>query len=618
MNYFDYSHFLNTNTAAKWNKIGIKRRAGVAAPLFSIYSHKSTGIGEIPDIKYLVKWCLKTDLSIIQLLPMNDVGFDFAPYNSVSSFALEPMYLSLNDLKNVNLHHIKKEIRDLKKIIPAGGEKVNYRIKSEKLKILYKIYKVSYLKGIKKFEDFKNENSYWLKDYALFKVLKELHQNKSWEDWDENYKNRDENALAEIEEQYSDRLNFRYWLQWQLYEQFKTAKKYATDKNILMMGDLPFLVSRDSADVWAHRRYFNMDLSSGAPPDMYFYLGQRWGTPTYNREEMEKDNYLYVKEKLKYAENFYDLYRIDHFVGFFRLWSIPNDCPPDKGGLCGKFDPANESVWEETGKKLLDVMIENSSMMPCAEDLGTVPWCSPKVLWEYGIPGMNVQRWVKDFNNDAKFINPENYRINSVSTISTHDSSTIIDWWHNEAGTIDEKLFQRLCSEKQIPSEKYAEIVRDLFDYEKSKHGRLFWKDSIDSIEKLENILGLKRDSCWDIINLYKESINEKQKFLHFLGIEVNANDYKINTTFIRKVLEQVNDASSIFSIQLMQEWLFLDDSLFVKGEETSYRINFPGISNDINWTFVLPLSMEIILNLGVNSEIKRIVQEKGRTISNE
>jgi 4-alpha-glucanotransferase len=613
MNPIDYSHFTNTKTADKWHHIGLKRRAGVVVPLFSVYSRKSLGIGEIPDIKLLVKWCQKTGLSILQLLPMNDVGYDFTPYNSVSSFALEPMYLSLDELKDVNLNLFKKEIRDLKKYVPTGGEKINYKIKYEKIKLLYKIYKTAYVNRIRKFEEFKKNNLYWLKDYALYKVIKELQQNKSWEDWGERYKNRDSKALLEIEDDFFKRLNFFYWVQWQLFEQFKAVKKYASDRSIFIMGDLPFLVSRDSADVWSHKELFKLDFSSGAPPDMYFAMGQRWGMPTYNREAIEKSDYLYVKEKLHYAENFYDMYRIDHFVGLFRLWSIAVDCSMERGGLNGLFDPQDENIWEGTGKKMIDVMVENTNMMPCAEDLGTVPMCSPKVLWEYGITGMNVQRWVKDFNESENFINSEEYRINSIATISTHDSSTIIDWWHNEAGTVDGKLFERLCENKQITGEKYEEVLKKLFDSEKSKYGRLYWNSEIDNTNKLVEILGLNYDICWDIIKLYNESFNEKLKFLNYLGIETNGSDYKINTFFVRKALENVNRSSSIFSIQLLQEWLFLDESLFIKGEETSYRINFPGIVNDSNWSFVLPVSLEIILNLGVNSEINKIVKETRR-----
>jgi 4-alpha-glucanotransferase len=613
MNQYDYSHFLNTGTADKWNRIGLKRRAGVAAPLFSIYSKKSIGIGEIPDLKLLVKWCMKTGLSIIQLLPMNDVGFDYAPYNSVSSFALEPMYISINDLKDVNLNLFKKEIRDLKKLIPAGMDRVNYKIKNEKIKLLFKIFRISYIGRLKKFEEFKEKNNYWLRDYALYKVIKELQQNKSWENWEEKFRDRDESALGQVEKDFSERINFYCWIQWQLFEQFKSVKKYANERNVIIMGDLPFLVSRDSADVWSDRNYFKLDFSSGAPPDMYFAAGQRWGMPTYNREEMKKDNYRYMIEKLHYAENFYDMYRIDHFVGFFRLWSIAMDCPLEEGGMKGIYDPSEESIWEETGKNLLNVMVQNSPMMPCAEDLGTVPWCSPKTLWDYGITGMNVQRWVKDFNNTDEFISPEQYRINSVATLSTHDSSTIIDWWHNEAGTIDGKLFERLCEKKGLTGEEFNAAIRKLFDEEKSKYGRLFWRNEIDNAEKVANALGLNYENCRDIITLYNESYNERTKFLDFLGIEHNGNDTKINNSFVRKALEKVNESASIFSIQLLQEWLFLDESLFIKGEETSYRINFPGIVNDTNWSFVLPIGLEIILNLGVNSEIKKILQETQR-----
>ncbi|MBI5403407.1 MAG: 4-alpha-glucanotransferase [Ignavibacteriae bacterium] len=613
MNQIDYSHFLNTGTADKWKRIGLKRRAGVIAPLFSIYSKKSIGIGEIPDLKLLVKWCKKTELSIIQLLPMNDVGYDFAPYNSVSSFALEPMYLSINDLKDVNLNLFKKEIRDLKKVIPSGGDRANYKIKNEKIKLLFKIFRISYISRLKKFEEFREKNNYWLKDYVLYKVIKELQQNKSWESWEEKYRDRDEHALAEIEKDFSERINFYCWVEWQLYEQFKAVKKYANERDVLIMGDLPFLVSRDSADVWSHRNYFKLDFSSGAPPDMYFASGQRWGMPTYNREEMQKDNHEYIIQKLRYAENFYDMYRIDHFVGFFRLWSIAMECPIEEGGMKGAYDPADESRWEETGKRLLDVIVQNSTMMPCAEDLGTVPWCSPKTLWDYGITGMNVQRWVKDFGSTEEFIKPEHYRINSVATLSTHDSSTIIDWWHNETGTIDGKLFERLCESRGIKDENYNTVARKLFDVEKSKYGRLFWKNEIYNADIVVQALGLNPESCGDIINLYKESYDERIKFLNFLGLEHNGNDLKINSSFVRKALEKVNESASIFSIQLLQEWLFLDNSLFIKGEETSYRINFPGIVNDSNWSFVLPVSLDIILNLGVNSEIKKIVEETGR-----
>ncbi|MCI0474017.1 MAG: 4-alpha-glucanotransferase, partial [Ignavibacteria bacterium] len=430
----DYSFLKNTITADKWEKTGIKRRSGIAVPLFSIWSKKSIGIGEIPDLKLVIRWASETGNTIVQLLPLNDTGYDFAPYNSVSSFALDPMYISIQSLKEVNLSPFKRDIRELRAKFPVN-EKVDYTIKQEKINLLWKIYRRSYTKGIKKFDRFAEENSYWLADYSAYKVLKHLNGNSTWEDWENDYRNRNESKLNEFLKLHGEKIHFNYWIQWQLFEQLKSVKNYAAEKNILLMGDIPYLTSRDSADVWSKTKYFEMNLAAGAPPDVYFAKGQRWGMPPYSRDAIKKDGYKYFTEKLKYAENFYDMYRIDHFVGFFRLWVIDKNEPDETAGLNGRFIPPEEHKWEETGANLLKAMVNNSSMLPAAEDLGTVPACSGKVLWEFGVTGMDVQRWLKDRNNDYTFLDKDKFRWLSISTISTHDSSLLIDWWHHEIGT---------------------------------------------------------------------------------------------------------------------------------------------------------------------------------------
>ncbi|TRZ64117.1 hypothetical protein D4R20_03195, partial [bacterium] len=369
---------------------------------------------------------------------------------------------------------------------------------------------------------------------------------------------------------------------------------------------------RDSADVWSKRKYFDLNFSAGAPPDMYFATGQNWGMPPYNRVELEKDGYKYVTEKLKYAENFYHLYRIDHFIGFFRLWTIGKDTPVSRGGMDGAFNPREEHLWEYYGTKLIDAMLAGSLMLPCAEDLGTVPVCSGKVLWEYGIPGVNVQRWMKDANNGYNFVNPGHYRINSAATVSTHDSSTLMDWWHNEAGTIDEKLFERLCKTKNFDDGKYNYVKDSLFNTARSNQGRLHWKDEIDSVDKLLGVLELSWDGAGDIVQLYSESFGEKRKFLDYIGLDYKYQN-KISVLFIKKVLEIINSSASIFSIQLIQEWLCLSESFFVKCEEKSYRINFPGIVNDSNWTLTMPVSLEYMLKMKEVKEIHEIVKTSGR-----
>lgn len=612
---FDYSHFLNTPGKDKWENLGLNRRAGVAVPLFSVRSSKSVGIGEIMDLKYVVRWCKKTGLSIIQLLPLNEVGFDFVPYNCISSFALEPMYLSLYELKDVNIALHKKRIREVKKEFRITGDKrVDYRIKQQKLDLLWDIFRTNYVFGSKKFLNFKNKNEYWLEDYATYKVLKEQHNGKSWEEWEDAFRNRRKETLASFRKLHLKKIEFYKWVQWQLYEQLRKIKRYATRNNVLIIGDIPYLVARDSADTWTYKNFFKLEFSAGAPPDMYFAFGQRWGSPPYNRVALEEDGFTYLKNKLKYAENFYHLYRIDHFVGLFRLWTIDINSPEERKGLDGFFDPQDENTWEETGLKILRPMFDSTEMMPVAEDLGIVPECSYKVLWEYGIPGINVQRWTKDPGFEYNFLAPEYYRINSVSTLSTHDSSSLVEWWHTEAGTIDRKMFETYCLSKGFDKYQVGYLLDSLFDKEKSNAFRLYWNSSVDSIEKLLTIVGRLWGEVWELVNAYRETYREKEKFLEYIECEIDP--ATSNTVFCRKAIKKNLETASVFCINLFQEWLCLDENFLRIMLHKPHRINYPGVINDENWTTVIPFSLEKILTLEINQEIKTLVSESGRLLN--
>ena len=609
MNY-DYQELLSTVSKKQWERIGLKRRSGVAAALFSLYSANSIGIGELPDLMLLVDWAKASGMSIIQLLPMNDVGFDFRPYDAQSTFALEPMYLALPGLRAVKLAAFKKEIKALKEKFPAGGGRVNYKIKQAKLGLLRKIFEsvrdLVTAQYPKDFESYTQENKFWLDDYALFKAIKEKSREAGWESWDIGLKARDSKALKLFAKENSERIRFHKWLQWQLYEQFKVVKKYAESRKVLLMGDLPFLVSRDSADVWSHQDYFKLDLASGAPPDMYFAQGQRWGMPVYNWEAVARNDYDYLKEKLRYAQNFYDLLRIDHVVGIFRIWTIPLAEPLESAGLHGSFDPKDESVWEEHGRRLLSLMVENTSMLPCAEDLGVVPVCSNKVLAQLGIPGIEVQRWSKYWGASYGFKAGQDYRINSIATVATHDSSSLGAWWKFEAGTVDEQLFRRKCRESGL---SFDGLKAQLFELKNSLHGRLRWRKGIQSIDVLLKSLGLWTEKAGDFINLYQESYGEKDKFLRYLGADT-AQEICLSE-LIRKALEKINSSASIYSIQLLQDWMSVD--CLDECDLWDFRINFPGTVSDANWSLVMPLSLEDILALPINAVINNINSKAGR-----
>lgn len=600
-------YFLYTHTKDKWQTIGTKRRAGIAVPLFSVYSKESVGIGEIPDLKLLIDWCRKTGMSILQLLPMNDVGNDFAPYSSVSTFALDLMYLSLRHLKNIDISSYENDILKMKRKYRHLFSRVNYKIKKAKCELLWQIYKANRTDDIDEFKKYVEQNGYWLKDYALFKVIKDSIPIPSWEEWNNSLKFRDFEALNELEINNFEKIRFYCWLQWQLFEQMGEIKQYAAEHGVLLMGDLPFLVSRESTDVWSHQNYFRLDLSSGAPPDMYFALGQKWGMPPYNWEQIEKDSFVYIREKLSYAENFYDMYRIDHFVGLFRVWTIPVNGDA-KNALTGSYLPKGEYLWEAHGRKIIDVMVNSSSMLPCAEDLGTVPYCSNNVLYEYGITGIDFQRYCK---SDFHFKHRAEYRVNSTAVMSTHDSSFWINWWQFEAGTIDEKLFELMCENANIDYKHYKYAKSVLFDKYLSRYGRLYWNENIFSPEVFINILQPPQDKANDFIYLYLDSFDEKKKFLAYLE-DYNEND-KISPYLIHKCLSKINQSASIFSIQLLQEYLGLDENILKKIRRWSYRINFPGKVSRNNWSLILPVSLEVLQELTINEDIKEIIFKTGR-----
>ncbi|MFB3918610.1 MAG: 4-alpha-glucanotransferase [Candidatus Velamenicoccus archaeovorus] len=603
----NYTYLLSTITADQWKRIGIHRRAGVVVPLFSVYSAKSTGIGELPDIHLLVDWCKACGMSIIQLLPMNDTGFDFRPYDAQSMFALDPLYLRLEKLKGADIKPFLPRLLEIKDKFPAGRPRVDYQIKKAKLDLLWDIFSSISPEGADGFGSFLKDNAFWIEDYALFKVIKERNGGMGWEGWPEDLKNRGKTALQAFREAYRQNILFHQWLQWQLFEQFRDARSYAQKNNVLLMGDIPFLVSRDSADVWSHQDCFKLDLSSGAPPDLLYSKGQRWGMPPFNWDRIAHHRYDYVIEKLKYAQNFYDLYRIDHVVGIFRVWTIPLSEPPENGGLNGAFDPADENTWEKHGKDLLTLMVKHSSMLACAEDLGTVPNCCFKVLNEMGIPGIDVQRWMREWGKSYAFKSPEDYRKCALATIATHDMSNLCAWWDFECGTVDEALFRRNCEKKNIAFDRIKET---LFDTAASRHGRLRWKQEIDTEEKLLGVLGTTPAEGWALLDMYRGSFKEKRQFLQFLGLE-KENPDSCSTTFIKNALTKIQESACIFGIQLIQDYLDLDQLYEVDPWEN--RINFPGTLSEKNWTLVLPLSLDDILALPINSVLKSINEACGR-----
>ncbi len=415
--------------ATQWEKIGIKHHHGINLPLFSLWSKKSCGVGEFLDLLPLIDWSAEIGFDVVQLLPLNDPGEDTSPYNAISSCALNPLHLSLTALpeweKDSTLKELVRELQELNK-----KEFVDWKNVREKKEAFLDRYKELHFKEIadsSAYTAFLSSNP-WVRSYAEFKVLKQVYQTKNWQNWP---KKLDLLDVKQVDKQ--------CFIQFLCFKQMSQVKSYAKEKGVFLKGDIPILISPDSADVWSENNLFDLEKSAGAPPDMYSEEGQNWGFPLYRWEEHRASNFYWWRQRLRVASNLYHLYRIDHIVGFFRIWAISHG----KKATEGAFEPADENVWVEHGQELLQMMLDASSMLPIGEDLGSVPDRVRECLQSMGICGTRVVRWERDWKGDLHFEPPTEFPKTSMTTVSTHDSETLSEWWRNEKDYAEYKGWKR-------------------------------------------------------------------------------------------------------------------------------------------------------------------------------
>ena len=329
---------------------GAWKGAGTAIPVFSLRSEEDFGVGDFYDLMKMVDWAKETGQRIIQLLPINDTTMthtwvDSYPYKANSTFALHPMYLRpdkvgvLSDEKKVA--HYKAVAAELNALDAVDYERAN----NEKIAYLRDIYAELGAKTLKSvlFRTFFKKNEYWLKPYAAFCVLRDKYETPEFENWGE-YAKYSEAVVEKVCAENVDEINFTYFLQYHLDKQLREVRNYAHENGVVLKGDIPIGIARASVDAWMYPHLFYMDCQAGAPPDDFSVLGQNWGFPTYNWEEMSKDGFAWWKNRFRKMAEYFDAYRIDHILGFFRIWQIPMDAVH---GLLGAFNPAMPFSAEE-------------------------------------------------------------------------------------------------------------------------------------------------------------------------------------------------------------------------------------------------------------------------------
>ncbi len=322
------------------------KKAGVSLPVFSIRTKNSFGVGEFTDLKQVINWAVKTGLTLIQVLPVNDTVsthsfLDSYPYKAISVFALHPLYLNIFNMGKLSDEKTMKEFKNLQVDLnkkPTVDYDLVMRLKTRYARLLFNEKKDTFLKS-KPFKDFFKANKTWLEPYAAFGFLRDKMGTSDFSLWGEYkvYNSRKVKDLFDIKSKNYEELSFWYFVQFHLDKQLSEASKFAHDNRIVLKGDIPIGISRYSTDAWFEPRLYHFDGQAGAPPDDFSVDGQNWGFPTYNWKEMEKDNYQWWRNRLTKMAEYFDAYRIDHILGFFRIWEIPYHAVQ---GILGHFRPS--------------------------------------------------------------------------------------------------------------------------------------------------------------------------------------------------------------------------------------------------------------------------------------
>ena len=331
--------------------------AGVAIPVFSLRSKNSFGVGEFADLKLLVDWAKTVDLKLIQILPVNDTTAthnwtDSYPYAAISAFALHPIYVNLEEVAGKEhagkLRALKRKQKQLNDLAELDYEQV-MKFKLGMLKELYELSGTECFAG-EDYQAFFESNKHWLVPYAAFCYFRDKYETSDFQQWRTNgvYDTRDLEKLSAPGSKTFNEIAFHYFIQYHLHLQLKEAADYAHKKGVVLKGDIPIGIYRYGCDAWMAPELYNMCMQAGAPPDDFAVKGQNWGFPTYNWKRMQQDGFAWWRQRFEQMSNYFDAFRIDHILGFFRIWSIPMQAVD---GIMGYFVSAIPVDVKEFGEK---------------------------------------------------------------------------------------------------------------------------------------------------------------------------------------------------------------------------------------------------------------------------
>lgn len=654
--------------------------AGTAIPVFSLKSDRSFGVGDFSDLKLLIDWAEITGQKAVQILPINDTTItkswtDSYPYNSISIYAFHPMYLDVSKLGKINdarkADSFERKRLKLNALKQVEYEAVN-KLKSDYTKEIFKQHGREVLKS-EDFIKFFNKNSYWLIPYASFCTLRDKYGTADHSKWPSHstYNQNEIINLCKESESIKDEIELIYYIQYNLHLQLLEASNYARKKNIILKGDIPIGISKESVESWVEPYYFNMNGQAGAPPDAFSRNGQNWGFPTYNWEVMEKDNYLWWQRRFTKMAEYFTAYRIDHILGFFRIWEIPTH---SVHGLLGQFVPSIP----------MNVNEIESYGLHFQEDFMTKPFINEEILDRlfgkrkeeikekflklshhdiYEIrEEYNTQRKVQLFFKENHEEESDEIKENLYSLISNvlfvrdRDNNKL---YHPRISVQNEYIFERLnWQEKEAFNRLYN-------DYYYKRHNKFWYNQAMKKLPVLTQSTSML--VCGEDLGMIPECVPWVMNELQILSLEIQRmpkdpnqefghvweypyksvctisthdmstlrewweEDYKQSCRYYNCVLGHYDEAPhkatgelckeivarhlespSLMCILSFQDWLSIDENLRAE-DIASERINVP--SNPKNyWRYRMHLTLqELIKSDSLNKNIKGIIVKSGR-----
>ncbi|PWT96349.1 MAG: 4-alpha-glucanotransferase [Candidatus Melainabacteria bacterium] len=468
-----------------------KKLAGVLVPAFALRRVGDLGIGDTQAVKESIEFCARNQIGVLQLLPVNETGGDNSPYNAVSAIALDPALLTIAPntvpgLTEESFHQLATP--DV--LQKAGAASIDYpfvkKLKLDLLRLAFANFLAEAQANSpanRAFAAFQKDNQDWLASYALFRALvDEQGGNTTWTLWDKPLQKPETARQWLLDSQHSARLknDIEFWsyVQWLASRQWDEVRACADAAHIALMGDIPFGVSRYSADVWANQALFDLSWCGGAPPEKFFQgdeftrtWGQNWGIPLYNWQAHKQEGFTWWQSRIAHTVRYFHYFRIDHVLGFFRIYAFP--WQPEKnqefthlseaqakaltGGRLPKFiagddsTPASALANEAQGKELLTTIIEAAgSARVIAEDLGVIPNYVRPLLKQLGIPGFSIP--IFERQPDYNFKPKETFPPLNLCTYGTHDHEPLasyyehlVSWWHGPDGDNGWREVQRLA-----------------------------------------------------------------------------------------------------------------------------------------------------------------------------